>query len=70
MHHRLTLFLFPQEVTETHWYKTDFETSNNLEIETKHTLEVNVFVTDDQFTLIRDTVSHAHEDVMAMCLNL
>ncbi|KAL2083150.1 hypothetical protein ACEWY4_020923 [Coilia grayii] len=65
--HKPPADLDPKEVTETQWYKDNFESSSNLEIETKHTSEVRNWEKRLQKAVGKDTVdelcTHAEEQL-------
>ncbi|XP_063048932.1 uncharacterized protein LOC134442896 isoform X2 [Engraulis encrasicolus] len=65
--HKPPADLDPKEVTETQWYKANFESASNLEIETKHTSEVRNWEKRLQKAVGKDTVddlcTHAEEQL-------
>lgn len=59
--------LFFQDVTETSWYKKYFASSSNLEIETKHTLEVMKPFGGTLTLLTKTSISYSQSNFI-MCL--
>ncbi|XP_062375921.1 uncharacterized protein LOC134064127 [Sardina pilchardus] len=65
--HKPPVDLDTKEVTETLWYKTHFESTDNLEIETKHTSEIRNWEKRLQKAVGKDNVedlcTHAEEQL-------